>query len=69
MDDSGQVLALAPNRRAQQRNDFGGENFLAPFAQAPDAARNVAPATNGLRTSTKNKMSLDDPRPQCQQNR
>jgi hypothetical protein len=37
-------LALTPNRRGfSYRNDFGGENNLAPFAQASEAARNCKP--------------------------
>jgi hypothetical protein len=44
VDDSGQALALTPNRRGfSYRNDFGGENNLAPFAQASEAARNCKP--------------------------
>ena len=48
---------MSPNRRGlSQRGDFGG--LLGPFRPVSDAARESGRATDGLRTSTKNKFSL-----------
>ena len=51
---------MSPNRPDRSyRDDFGGANNLqAPFARPSEAARNLGPATHGLRTSTKNESSL-----------
>src|SRR5258707_5085400 len=64
-DDSERAFASLPNLcRIRCSKNFGGENYLVPFARATEAIRHCCPATPDLRTSTKNSSSLPDAWPE-----
>src|SRR5882724_3028323 len=64
-DDSERAFASLPNPcRIRRGRNFGGENYLVPFARATEAIRPCCPATPDLRTSTKNSSSLPDESPE-----
>jgi len=67
MDDSGQVLALPPNRCASASAAISAEVTPAPLSlRRPMLLGTTRPATHGFRTSTKNTKSLEYRRAPCQ---
>jgi hypothetical protein len=65
-NDSGQVLALPPNRAISAIATISAEKTPIPFHLSPAAAGTSTQATHGLRTSTKNILSLENPAVSCQ---
>ena len=56
-DDSERMLIALTNRRGVAAcSDFGGI-VAAPFARTSEAPRNIGPATDGFRSSTKTQQT------------